>query len=249
MTIARVLSVTATLSRAGSMRSSIGIGTGVETDAAIELLRLPRPQSFTQLFGELVGIGRRFVGERRQISGFLMVAMSIRRRAAESRIDDERPEHADDAHVVGKRVALAPLHRGFGARLGEAVVEGVAEVLLRAIEAPRLQQLLGANDAERVEQFRADDVLAAFAAVQRNVGHTCMIAARCSRDERRVLVIRMRARMQHARRRLQPLQHLRQATCPRVVNRPDLCLPGEHEDARPESGNYSASHRVQSIWG
>src|SRR5215470_9272037 len=125
----------------------------------------------------------------------------------------------------------------------------MAEELLRTIEAPRLQQLLGANHAERVEQLRADDVLAALAAVQRNVRDARMIAARRLRNERRVLVIGMRAGVQYAGCRLQPLQDLRQARRPCVVNRPDLCLSGEHEDRCPESGNDSASHETQSIWG
>src|SRR5262245_57655203 len=124
----------------------------------------------------------------------------------------------------------------------------MAEELLGTIETSRLQQLLGANDAERVEELRADDVLAAFAAVQRHVRHARMIAACRPCDEGRIFVVRMRACVQHAGGSLQSLEHLHQAVRAGVVNRPDLRVSGEDEERCPKSGNNSASHRAQSIW-
>ena len=125
---------------------------------------------------------------------------------------------------------LAPLHRRLGARFGKPVVERVAEELCSAIETPCLEQFLRANHAERIEQLRPDDVLSAFAAVQRHVRDARVIPARRSRNERRILVIGMRPRVKHARRRLQALQELCEAGGARVVDRADLRPSAQYED-------------------
>ena len=46
-------------------------------------------------------------------------------------------------------------------------IERAREKLLAAIETTRLQQFFGADDAERVEEFRPDAILPALAAIQR----------------------------------------------------------------------------------
>ena len=132
---------------------------------AIQLPGLPRSKAFLKLFGELGRIGSRLERERRQVSGELMMAMTVSRRAAPSRIDHQRTEHADDPHHVAEDLALVPPLRGLVAPLREAEVERAREELLAAVQPARLQQLLGANHAERVEELGADDVLAAFAAM------------------------------------------------------------------------------------
>src|SRR5690606_17435909 len=103
---------------------------------------------------------------------------------------------------------LVPQRRGFLPRLREAVVERAREELLAAVERPRLQQLLGADDAERVEELGADEVLSTLAAVERQVGHARVVAAGDAGDERRVLVVGMRARVQGAGRRLEAFERL-----------------------------------------
>jgi hypothetical protein len=102
--------------------------------------------------------------------------------------------------------------------------------LLPAIEAPRLEQFLGADDTERIEELGADDVLAAFASVERQVGDACVVSACHSRDERRVLVVRMCGGVERAGRRLQPFEDLRQPGRAEAVNRPNLtveCVAGK----------------------
>ena len=143
---------------------------------------------------------------------------------------------------VAERVALAPLHRGFRARLREAVVERAAEELFAAVEAPRLQQLLGADDAERVEELGADDVLPALAAIQRDVRDARVIAARRPRDERRILIVGVGAGVKHAGRRLQALQDLRQAGRAHVVHGTYLRIADQHERRQPDGGEEKASH-------
>ena len=117
---------------------------------------------------------------------------------------------------------LVPLGAGFADRLGEAEVERAGEELIAAVERPRLQQLLGANHAERVEQLGADDVLAALAAIERQIGHARVIAARQPRDQRRVLVVGMRAGVHRAGGRPQPLSSLDEPGRAAAVDGPDL---------------------------
>jgi hypothetical protein len=72
------------------------------------------------------------------VSGELVLAVAVGRRAREARDDDERAEEAQGAHHVREHDALAPLLGGLGARLREAVVEGAREELLAAVQAARL---------------------------------------------------------------------------------------------------------------
>ena len=65
-------------------------------------------------------------------------------------------------------VLAAPLLERFVEPLREAVVDHRREVLLvDAVVPVGQQQFLGADQAERIEQLRADRVVAAFAAVER----------------------------------------------------------------------------------
>ena len=131
--------------------------------------------------------------------------------------------------TMSPSVSRSPHFAGrLGARFREAVVERVAEELLGAVEAPRLQQLLGADHAKRVEQLGPDDVLAALAAIERQVRDPRMIAARGPRNERRILIVGVGAGVEHACGRLQALEHLREAGGAHVVDGPDLpASPGE----------------------
>jgi hypothetical protein len=120
----------------------------------------------------------------------------------ESRMNHEWPEQADHANHVAQDFALAPLRLGLGQRFREAVVERAGEELLAPVESPRLKQFLGANNAQRVEQLRADDVLSALPASERQIRDARVVTACGPCHERGVLIIRMGARMQDTRRRL-----------------------------------------------
>ena len=73
-----------------------------------------------------------------------------------------------------------------------AEVHGSGEVLLGAVELVRRQQLFGAQDAERIEQLRADLVLPAVAARRRHQRHAHAQAPRVPGQHRVVLVVGMR---------------------------------------------------------
>ena len=184
---------------------------GAEPGAAIELLCLPGAQPLGDLFGEGLWIGRCPERDRREKTSELVMTVTVRRCAAEARIDDQRTEHADDTHHVVEHVTLVPLARRLLTTLREAVIDRAREELFAAVEPPRLQQFLRSNDAQRLEQLGPDDVLAAFAAVQREIRDPCMIATRRAREESRVLVIGMRSGVQRACRGLEPLQQVAQA--------------------------------------
>jgi hypothetical protein len=174
-----------------------------------------------------------------------MMTMAIGRRSRKSRVDDERTEHANHAHHVAEHLALVPLGRGLVARLREPIVERTREELFAAIQSPRLQQLLGANHSKRIEQFRADDVLPAFTAIERQIPDACVIASCRSRQKRRILIVGMRSRVQDARRRLQPLECLRQTGGAEVVDWPHLRIDGCANDAVKEqhgSNSGESSH-------
>ena len=96
--------------------------------------------------------------------------------------------------------------------LREAVVDRRREVLtIEAVVAPRHQQLLGADQADGVEQLRADRVVARLAAIQRQQRDARAAAAAQLRQHPAMLVVWMRGGVHRARRRLQLEQPLPRA--------------------------------------
>ena len=179
------------------------------------------------------------------------MTVTVGGRSAPPRIDHERPEHANHAHHVAEDLALVPARGGFVAPLREAEVECAREELLAAVQTTGLQQLLGADDAERIEQLAADDVLPALAAIERQIRDARVIAAGCARQKRRVFIVGMRAGVQHAGRRLQSLQQLHQAGRAGVVDGTDLRV-GVHEQNRgapDERGQESDHARATGYFG
>ena len=100
----------------------------------------------------------------REDGGYLMMAMSIRRRAGEHGNDHLRPEPPDHIeHVFEDRVARPEAECLIG-RLRESEIVRPREKLARPIELPGGEQLLGADDAELGAELGADQVLTAFTA-------------------------------------------------------------------------------------
>ncbi len=165
-----------------------------------------------------------------------MLTVPIRGRAAEACRDDERAVLPDDADHVAQHLAAAPLRAGFLERLREAVVHGAGEELLAAVQAASLQQLLGADDAERFEQLGADDVLAAFTAIERQIRHPRVLGARQCRNQRRVLVVGVGAGMKGAGGGLEPAEQEREPGGAAVVDGTDLCgaRTGDDQDERDD---------------
>jgi hypothetical protein len=89
--------------------------------------------------------------------------------------------------------------RGLLRVLGKAEVEGAGEVLPAAVDAPRGEELLGADHAQPLAELVADQVLPAVAAGEGEVGRFDALAAGEIRDRLRVLVVRVRGDDEHAR--------------------------------------------------
>ena len=219
---------------------------GPETHAAIQLQRLPGTEAFLQLLGELRGVGSRLERERCEIARQLVLPVTVGLGAAEPRVDDERPVGADDPHHVAEHLALSPERGGLGAALREPVVERPREELLGPVQGPGLQQLLGPDDAERLEQFGADDVLPALAAVERQVGHPRVVATRHPRHERRVLVVGVGRHEQGARGRRELLDLLEHAGGAEAVDRAHL---RRHSGVAAEPRRRSDRHQQQEREG
>ena len=116
------------------------------------------------------------------------------------RDDDVGPQHADQANVVASDFVAPPLVDHFLGIERVAVIDRAREVLLRAVDAMRRQQLGGAQHAEVAEELGADLVLTAFAAVvlhvDRSQPHTV-----CEQREQRVGLVVGMCRHLHERAR------------------------------------------------
>jgi hypothetical protein len=136
--------------------------------------------------GEPVGLARR------QARG-LVLAVAVPRGAGEDAHDDLRAEAAQDPHRVFEQdLARPPLERLLG-RAREAEVVGAREVLARPVQPPRRAELLRAHQPQADAQIRPDEILAAFAAREREVGGLAAHAFHDESKDLRVLVVRMRA--------------------------------------------------------
>ena len=111
------------------------------------------------------------------------------------RDDHVGPRHANQPDVVAEDLVVAPLLERLLDAEREAEVHGAREELLGAVEAVRGQQLLGAQHAERLEQLRADLVLAAVAARRRREHDAQPLPVALHRQQRVVLVVGMRGRV------------------------------------------------------
>ena len=94
----------------------------------------------------------------------LVLAVAAAAVVAEDREHDLRPEAPDHPHRVLEQDRLRPEPQRLGERARVAEVEGLAEVLARAVHPPRRQQLVAADDAEADAELGADQVLPAVAA-------------------------------------------------------------------------------------
>ena len=97
--------------------------------------------------------------------------------------------------------------KGLFRRLGEAKIGDAGEALLHAVIAIGGQQLQRANNAQLVEQIAADLVLAAFAAIERQLQHADAVAARFQRQHAAIFVVGMSDGVHQPRRGVQPPQH------------------------------------------
>jgi hypothetical protein len=171
----------------------------VEARAAVELQRRPGTESAGGGAGEAHRIPRQIVRLAREDSRRLVLSVPVAGSAGEDGDDHVRPEGAHHRHHILENRVARPVTEGLLGALGEAEVVGAGEELPPAVDAPGGEQLLGADDAERLPQLVADQVLPPVAAGEREVGRLDAAAARQPGDEVGVLVVRVRGDHQHPR--------------------------------------------------
>ncbi len=121
-----------------------------------------------------------------------MLAVAVGDVADEGGGDDEGADDADGADGVVEDAVVGPLGEGFFLGLGEAEVDFGAEELGDAGVAVVGEELLGADEAERVFEVAGDVVLAAFAAGEGEVGDAGAEAAGVEGEHAAVFVVGMR---------------------------------------------------------
>src|SRR6185503_9276498 len=96
--------------------------------------------------------------------------MSIARRAGEHQNHHVRPEPADVVHDVAKNLVAIPFLKGLVGSFGKAKIDGAREILFGAVDSSGTEELLAADDSQLVALLGTDQVLAAFAAGERQIG-------------------------------------------------------------------------------
>src|SRR5262245_66459214 len=105
--------------------------------------------------------------------------MAVRRPRlrSEARHDHVRPESADHADDVGKDGLAVPDLQGLAIVLREPEVVGTSEVLAPAIHLAGLEQLFRAGHAQLLAELGAEQVLAAVAPGEREIGRAIAASA------------------------------------------------------------------------
>jgi hypothetical protein len=107
-----------------------------------------------------------------------VVAVRAARLGREARDDDVGPERADDPHDVGEHLLVVPFREGLAVVLGIPEVPRAAEELAAAVDPAGREELLRPDDPEEVAELGPEEVLAAVAARQRQVGGPVAAPAR-----------------------------------------------------------------------
>jgi hypothetical protein len=112
----------------------------------------------------------------------------------------------EDAHHVGQHLVVIPEAQRLLGGFGEAEVDGAREELPPAVDAPRRQQLLRADETEEIADLRPDQVLSAVAARHREVARVGQATLAEIRDQPGVLVVRVGGDVERPRQHAQLLE-------------------------------------------
>ena len=156
-------------------------GSGVGVQRAVQLHRSP------------ARIAQRLERLSREHARDLVLAVAVAGGAGEHGHDDLGTEPAHHVeHVAQQRVAW-PHPERFSNVLGVTEVVRPGEELAGPVDAASGEQLLRADHAQLGTELRADQVLAALAPAERQIGHLRPQPPREQRHEIRVLVVGVRA--------------------------------------------------------
>jgi hypothetical protein len=118
--------------------------------------------------------------------------MAIAWGPTEDRHDNLGPEPPDDPDDILEDGISGPVLPCLINSLGIAEVVRPGEILPGSVQSTRGQELFGANQPERLTQFRADQVLSALAPVEREIGRFRTHAAHQDGEELGVLIVGVR---------------------------------------------------------
>ncbi len=161
-----------------------GTGSNWTWQGAQTMFRCPSAKNVDEWREE----GKRFPAEYR---GGLVLTVPVARSSRKAQDDHVGPELPDSPHNVAQNALFAPLLHRFLRGFGESEVNCARKELVRAVDAPSRQQLLGANQTQPVTLFRADVILPALAARQRQVPRLELPPLGEISEHRRVLVVGM----------------------------------------------------------
>ncbi len=160
--------------------------------------------------------------------------------------DHERALGTDHPDDVAEDVVDPPLLDGLVETFGEAVVDHRAEILaVDSVVAVGEQQFLGANQPQRIEQLRAEGIVARLAASERQQRDLRALTPTEHRQHAAVLVVRVRGRVQHAGRRAQLQQLLPGAGGPLIRHRvlpARRCRDGQRRRKESEGQRRKSAH-------
>src|SRR5918996_6065431 len=100
-----------------------------------------------------------------------------------------RSEIPDDPHDVSENFVVTPNSHRFGSRLRKPKIDRSCEELPGVVDTSRIEQFLCSNNAEPLAQFRADQILAAVPACNRQISGVVKRTVRPQRHEICVFVI------------------------------------------------------------
>ena len=173
--------------------------------------RMPGLQSVFQLLGKNLGIAGRFENLLRNLAGDLMLAVAVGDAANKSRNDHLWPFTPDSQHSIVEYAFMSPALERLLLSFGKSEVHLSAPELYYTVIFVSLQQLISANDSQRIVGVGRHGVLPAFAAIQRQQrGARAQPATQIS-QQRAVFIVRMRHNHHHAGRGSQPPQRLFQS--------------------------------------
>ena len=154
---------------------------------------------------------------------------------------------ANQPDVVAEDLVAAPLLERLLDAEREAEVDRAREVLLGAVEAVQRRQFLGAQHAERLEDLRADFVLAAVAARRRRERRAVALAAIQHHQQPVVLVVGMRGRHHEDAGVAEVSQRQAERDVSLLlVDRRDAHLRARNGDAHAPDGKQHEQQRVSS---
>ena len=218
-------------------------------DVVKDASRLPRRQ-LTELFGKCLGVAGELEGFDGEDDGCGVMAVCGARLRSEPRHDHVRTERADHADDVGEDGLPVPDPQRLLVVLRIPEVFRAREILPPPIQAPGHEQLLGAGHTQLLAELGTEQILAAVAAREREIGRTVSTTARQVGDGLRVLIVRMRRDVEHAAQRGEAAQLLADGGTGREIG--GVAHPGAagqhacHEGAPPRHPADSSDRQLRA---